>query len=244
MQKFIPIALLAILIVGCKGGDTTAATTGGSTGTAATTGSAPAADKEITLKMAPKQGEKYSYVMSMSGPTSNEIGMTMTAEKVEANEITMVTTFDSMKMNGTDAPAAVMDAMKKMKVISVTDATGKTLSTKLEGAPPGTPAPDTANAAYPTNPIKVGDTWEGTSKTGGVEVKGKYKLVKIETQNGMEVAVVESTLEGLPAGASQDGPAVTSFEIATGMPVLMTMKMKMKGPDGKDSVMTTEMKRK
>ncbi|MBC8065226.1 MAG: hypothetical protein H7Y17_10375 [Chlorobia bacterium] len=240
MQKFIPIALMAILIVGCKGGDTTASTGGGES----TTGGAMSADKSITLKMAPKQGEKYSYVMTSSGAASTEMGMTMTAEKVEADKITLVTTFDSMKMNGTDAPAAVMDAMKKMKVITEMDSSGKSLSTKIEGAPAGTPTPDASSTTYPTTPIKVGDTWEGTVKMSGTEMKTKYKLAKIETVGGMEVAVLESTTEGMPAGASQDGPTVTSVEIATGMPVSMMTKMKMKGADGKETVSTTEMKRK
>jgi hypothetical protein len=233
MQKLIPVALLAILLVGCKGGDSTAA--GGTT-----TGSGTASGESVTLKLNPKEGEKYSYMLNAAG---NEIGMSMTAEKVEADKITTVITFDSMKMNGTDAPAQVMDAMKKMKVTQVQDPTGKTLDVKMEGAPAGTPPMDTNSPSLPSGPVKVGDTWEGTSKLQGTEIKSKYKLAKIETQGGKQVAVIESTTEGLPGGMVQDGPAITTIEVATGMLMGMESKMKVKGPDGKEQTVSTSMKR-
>lgn len=238
MQKLIPIAMLAVLLVGCKGGDSTAAS--GTTTTGGGTVSGGSSADSVTIKFAPKAGEKFQYAMNAAG---TEMGMTMTAEKVEGDKVTMVTTIDSMKINGSDAPAAVMDSIKKMRVITVQDSTGKSIETKIEGAPAGTPAPDSNSPSYPSGPIKVGDTWEGTLKMGGSEVKSSYKLTKIEDQGGKQVAVIESTTTGLPGGMTQDGPSITVVEVANGMPISTDSKMKAKGADGKEQVITTSMKR-
>lgn len=235
MHKFFPIAVIAMLLIGCKGGDTTAATTGGGGGT----------DKAYTLKMNPKQGEKYAYMITQkSGEQNMEIGMTMTCEKAEADKFTMVTTFDSMKMNGQDAPAMVMDSMKKMKMITVTDSKGKSLETRVEGAPAGTPTPDSSNPSFPPGPVKVGDTWDGSAKVGGSDVKYQYKLASVGNEGGMEVATLEATATGIPEGGSFDGPMVVKIEVATGMPVSMSMKTKSKDPTGKEVSSSMEMKRR
>jgi hypothetical protein len=239
MQKFIPIALLAILIVGCKGGDTTAATTGG--GEASTTGATASADGSYTFKLNPKQGEKYTYVTQGSAMgMSTEQTMTMTVEKVDGDKFTIVTTMDGMKVNGKEATGAAGDALKKLKITSVMDSTGKSLETKLEGAPAGTPTPETPMTAFPAKAVKVGDTWEGTTKMQGADVKVSYKLAKVEGN----VATLESTMEGLPMGLTTDGPTIVEMDMATGMMISTTAKMKMKGPDGKEMAITSETKRK
>jgi len=242
MQKFIPLALVALLAIGCKGGD------GGSTavdspGTAAaTTGStaAPSTGGEYTLKFAPKQGDKVSYemVIDASGMKMG-MGMTMACEKVEGEKYTVVSTFDSMTMNGKEAPGG--DAMKKMKVTAVMDSHGKTLSSTVEGGAPGAQAPEVSGTAFPEKPVKVGDTWDGTTKMSGIEVKAHYKLAKVDGNT----ATLETTMEGLPNGMTTDGPSITEIDMTTGFPTSVTSKFKMKNPaDGKEMTMSMEMKRK
>lgn len=239
MQKFIPIALLAILIVGCKGGDTTAATTGGSTGTAAT-GSTPSADKTFTFKFAPKAGDKFSYGMKVDGGPQQqmEMGMTMVCDKVEGDKSTLTMSIDSMKMNGADAPAAVLDAMKKSKTTMEMDSTGKTLSVKSDT--PGATTSGFAGASFPTKAVKVGEEWEGTSNAGGKETKAKYKLASIENTGGKELAVLEVTPEGM-TGVTLDGPMIVKIDVANGMTHSMSMKGKTKDGTGKDIPMSMEM---
>ena len=77
-----------------------------------------------------------------------------------------------------------------------------------------------------------------------MELKSKYKLAKVETVDGKEAATIEVTVDGLPSGITPDGPTIYVVEVATGMPLSSTSKMKMKGADGKEVVQTTEMKRK
>jgi len=244
MQRFLTLAALAALAIGCKGGDSNSTMSQGSSSTTASTSSSSTVSGPVTLKYAPKQGEKYSYLMTASGAASTEIGMTMTCTKVEGDKSTVETTFDSMKMNGQEPPASVLDSFKKMKVITVTDSHGKSLETKVEGAPAGMPTPGSGSMAYPANPIKVGDTWDGTQKMGNTELKSKYKLAKVETVDGKEAATIEVTVEGLPSGITADGPTIYVVEVATGMPISSTSKLKMKGTDGKEVVQTTEMKRR
>jgi len=234
MQKFLPIALFAIMIIGCKGGDTTAATGGGAAAGSGTT---------YTLRMNPRQGEKYAYMVTQTGPQTMEMGMTMACEKAENGKFTMVTTFDSLKMDGKEAPAMVMESMKKMKMTTVTDSTGKTLETKVEGAPAGS-TPDSSNPSYPSGPVKIGDTWTGTSKVGGKEVNYTYKLASVANEGGSEVATLEATATGLPEGATIEGPMVVKIDVGSGMPVSMKLTTKSKGADGKDITSTMEMKRR
>ncbi len=237
MQKFIPIALFAILVVGCKGGDTTAATGGG----AGSSVVKPSSDGSYTLKFNPKEGEKYTYVTQTSATGMDlEQTMTMFCEKVDGDNRTIITTIDAMKMNGNEPPAAAADSLKKMKIITTMDSSGKTLETKMEGAPAGMPAPDSPVAAFPTKAVKVGDTWDGSLKMGGTDVKANYKLTSVEGGT----ATIESMMEGLPMGMTMESPAITKIDLSTGMPISTSSKMKMKGPDGKDAEITSEMKRK
>lgn len=217
---FLSVALI-LVVIGCKGGGA------------------------VSLKYAPKVGEKYSYLLSTSAMgQSSEMGLTMTCESEKDGKYTVITTYDSMKINGKDAAAAIMDPLKKMKMITVNDSTGKTLETKVEGGPPGSPAPQSnSSMSYPTKDIKVGETWEGKTKSGGADVTAKYKLAKVEKVGGKDAAYVDMEMTGLPDGASLDGPATNIIDLESGMPISMSMKMKMKSPDGKDAIITVEMKR-
>lgn len=242
MRKFIPLVFVAVLAFGCKGGDgsTAVQSTGGTTTGGST--AAPSADGTYTLKLSPKEGDKTSYDFTMdAGPVKMAMGMNMTCTKAETNKYTMVSTFDNIKMsmNGKDAPAAATDQMKNMKVTAVMDSTGKTLSSSIEGAPAGSQAPEMSGTAFPDHPVKVGDTWDGTTKMSGTEVKAHYKLAKVEGNT----ATLEITMEGLPGGMTSDG-MTTEIDLTTGMAISMHSKMSMKGPDGKDMGMTMEMKRK
>lgn len=233
MHKFIPIALLAIFMVGCKGGETTAATTGGG-------GSAPAAaNKTYTLKLSPKQGDKFNYVMKVDGGPDQQMEMdvSMLCEKVEGDNSTLVMSLEGMKMNGQEPPAAVLEAMTKAKTTMVMDSTGKTLSTKSDN--PG-PAQSFAGASLPANPVKVGDEWEGVSGADGKETKAKYKFTKVETVGGKEIAVFEVTPESMDS-VTLDGPIIVKVDTTNGMTHSMSMKGKTTGADGKESTVSMEM---
>jgi hypothetical protein len=237
MQKFIPVAILAALLIGCKGGETTSVEGGTPSGGAAT-------GKTYTFKLAPKQGDKFVYTMSINGGPSQqmEMGMTMNVDKVENGQSTITMSLDSMKMNGTDAPAAVLDAMKKSKTVMVIDESGKTISSKTEGAPSGS-SQSISGASFPANPVKVGDSWEGTSNAGGKETKAKYTFVRVENVGGKEVAVFEVVPQGIE-GLTLDGPMTVMVDVDNGMTRSMSMKGKAKGPDGKENPVSMDMKLK
>lgn len=238
MQKFIPIALLAILVVGCKGGDSTAAT-GGSAGTTSSNTSV-SADKTYTFKLAPKQGDKFSYAMKVDGGPQQqmEMGMTITCDKVEGDKSTLTMAIDAVKMNGQDAPASVLEAMKQATTTMEMDSTGKTLSVK--SAMPGGQNQGLIGASFPPKAVKVGDEWEGSTNASGKESKAKYKLASVESAGGKELAVLEVTPEDVEK-LTLDGPIIVKVDVANGMTHSLSMKGKNKGPDGKDIPMTMEM---
>jgi len=230
MRKFIPLAFVALVAFGCKGGDS---------GSTAIT---PSSDGSYTLKFSPKEGQKDSYELNANvGPAKLTMAMTLACTKVDGDKYTIVTTIDDVKgtANGQDMPAAIVDSMKKVKATAVMDSTGKTLSTQVEGGAPGQ-VPDAGGMNFPAKPVKVGDTWEGVTKSNGAEVKAQYKLTKVEGN----IATIESTLAGLPASITPDGPVVSQVDMTNGSLVSVTSKMTMKGQDGKENAMTVEMKKK
>lgn len=233
MQKFIPIALLAILVVGCKGGGTTAATTGGGSGT-----STAGAGKTYTFKLSPKQGDKFSYLMKVDGGPNQQMEMNVSVlcEKVEGDKTTLVTSLDSVKMNGQEPPTAVLDSMKSAKATIELDSTGKTLSAKSENPM----LSSFAGANFPGNAVKVGDEWEGTSGADGKETKAKYKFAKVESSGGKEIAVLEVTPESMDS-VTLDGPIIVKVDASNGMTHSMSMKGKAKGADGKETPVSMEL---
>ena len=235
MHKFIPIALTAIILVGCKGGETTSATTGGGASTPAAT----SANKSYTFKLSPKEGDKFSYVMKIDGGPDQkmEMDVSMLCEKVEGDKSTLVMSLDGMKMNGEAPPAAVLEAMTKAKTTMEMDSTGKTLSTKSDN--PGQ-TQSFAGASFPTKPVKVGDEWEGVSGAGGNETKATYKFATVESVGGKEIAVFEVTPEAMDS-ITLDGPIIVKVDTANGMTHSMSMKGKTKGADGKESSVSMEM---
>lgn len=235
MQKLIPVALLAILLVGCKGGDSTAA--GGTT----TGGSTSSGDKTYTLKLNPKEGDKFDYTMNMDAAGQKmEMEMSMVCDKAEADKYTLTMSVGNVKMNGAEAPAAVAEAMKKAKTTMVMDSTGKTLEVKSEG---GAQGGSFSGASLPTKPVKVGDEWEATSNVGGKDMTAKYKFARVENEGGKEIAVFEVTTTGME-GATLEGPITYKVDTSNGMTYGMSMKAKGKGPDGKEMISSVEMKQK
>lgn len=236
MYKFIPIIFAAVIAVGCQSSDSTvtdkgASTTGG--------GAAPAS---YTFKLAPKAGEKFVYDMSVDGGPAQgkmEMSMTMACEKVEGDNITMTMGLDSMKMGGKEAPADVLEMMKKSKTTMVMDSTGKTISSKTEGGSGA--SSDFAGAQFPTKALKIGDTWEAESGAGSNKTKATYKLVSVNKEGGKDIATLEVTPETVPNGRL-DGPMIVKVDVANGMTVQMSMKMIAKGADGKETPSSMEMK--
>ncbi|MBN9501444.1 MAG: hypothetical protein J0H02_06700 [Armatimonadetes bacterium] len=235
MHKILPMALIAILAIGCKGGESTMSTSGGG---------AASPDATYTLKFAPKEGEKRSYEMTMvGGPVDIKLGMNMECTKVDGDKATMVSTYDNvdMKIQGKPAPAQATEMLKSMKVTQTMDSTGKTIDTKVEGGMGGNEgAPEMNGMALPAKPVKIGDTWDGETKVSGQTVKAHYKLTAVDGN----IATLEVTMDGLPGGATLDGPMISKIDLNNGMTESMDMKMKEKSPDGKENVMAISMKKK
>lgn len=167
-----------------------------------------------TLRLKPKQGEKHTFVV-----TTNTGGQTSTTEavvectKVEGDKVTMATT-----VNGVTST-------------SVMDATGKVVESSV---------PSSATVGFPTNPVKVGDTWEATTKMAGKDVQAKVKLAKVEGN----AATLETTIGSIDPNLQIVGPIVSVIDVDTGMTISTHVEMKITPPGSKEMTMTSDTKRK
>ena len=215
MRKMIVGLALAGLAVGCSGG------------------ALSAANKTYTLTLNPKEGQTYSYNLTTGAGGQNiSMDMTMTAQKVEANQVTFETKLSNMMMAGKPAPGATDETIqllldKQSKPISGTIEAGAGAGTKISGDDASVPTP-----RLPANPVKIGDTWTVQEKTGSTV----YKLTSVGNEGGKQVAHIEMT--GPAAGQTKlDGPADFVVDVDTGMPI--SLQMTADGPMGKT---TTSMK--
>ncbi|HZH98899.1 MAG TPA: hypothetical protein VEX38_08000, partial [Fimbriimonadaceae bacterium] len=161
-----------------------------------------------------------------------DMRMTMKVTKIEGDQITINSTVDSMTSMGQQAPP---DMLKTMGSTSVMDRTGKT----VQGSG-GAGASMGAAAAFPTHPVKVGDTWESESEVQGKKVKAQNKFVKVETVNGKEAAHIQVTIPD-QKDIKMTKPLDMWVELSNGM--LLKMEMEGQSPTAPDNKMQMTMTR-
>jgi hypothetical protein len=198
MRKAIAAVLLGFLVVGCSSGG----------------GLMSGGAKTYTLTMNPKQGQAFSYKMTMAtkgGPqaTTMEANFTTTAEKIESDKITMQTQFGDMSMNGQPVPAAASAALKT-PIEQVLDKHGKLIS--QTGGPPGMSQTAAASSNLPDHPIKVGDTWSIDFQG----VKATCKLISVDNEGGKDIANIETTIAPNDK-VKLDKPFTSKIDVETGM---------------------------
>jgi hypothetical protein len=202
MRRAIYAALMGFLVAGCSSGGLA----GGG------------ASKEYTILLNPKPGQAYNYEMTMNGKgptgaaTTMDSTLTLTAEKVESDKVTMKVQVNKMQMNGRDFPGGTMAATEQ-----VLDRHGKTITV---GGAASAQAQGMAGSTLPTNPVKVGDTW--TAQFQGVQATSK--LVSVESKDGKQVGHIEVTI------APNDKMTATKpFETEIDMDTGMTLSAIMDG---------------
>jgi hypothetical protein len=184
-----------------------------------------AAQPAYLLRIKAKPGQAYKYKMDIDQGTTAKIGMNMTMKvtKVQKGETTINTTMGAFTMNGQPAPAQIADQMKKLLIVSVMDARGRTLRTETKGLQGFSGAANQGNTVpYPEKPVKVGGTWTGEAEMRGTKVKTSYKLVGVKAVAGRQAAVIHAVPSNMP-GLKLSGPIVFSVELATGFPISMSM---------------------
>jgi len=211
MTKFRPLAL-SLSVLGC----------------AAST--VAVAQPTYRLRMNLKPGQTFVYRMNMDMASSGQqrkmgMKMAMKATAVNAGKTTMKTTFLEFTQDGRPAPAETMKALSKMYVVSVLDETGKTLSTKMVGAPAGTPAPaNGTSTVYPARALRVGDTWSAMVDMQGRKVQTKYRLAQVGSFAGRKAAKLEAR-PNIPGQSGPPQPMIVWVELASGMPLHVDANM-------------------
>jgi hypothetical protein len=183
------------------------------------------AQPSYLLRIKGKPGQTFKYQMNVDQGPSGKMGMQMSMKvaKVQAGQTTVNTTMGGMTMNGQAAPPQIAEQFKKMMIVTVMDARGRTLKTETKGVPGFTGSANQGNTVpYPDKPVKVGGTWSGESDVQGTKVKTNYKLVQVKSVSGKQAAVIHATPTNMP-GMKLDGPIVFSVELATGFPISMSM---------------------
>lgn len=180
-----------------------------------------AAAQAVNLRFTPPVGKPYTYEMKVDSGARNllTMRMTMKATKSSGGTSTMVTTFGNMTSMGRPAPPAQATQMRKMRVITVQNANGKVLSSKIENAPPGMQNPGAgASVAYPARPVRVGETWTGDVQSAMGNYKTTYKLLRVGNFGGVRAAQIQATPKA-PQANVKISPIRYWVELSTGMPL-------------------------
>lgn len=213
MKKVFGFLLLSVIAAGCSGGGDTL--------------SGVASNEPITLAINVKPGDSWTYVMNIvaqTGTLTQNVTMEMNSKVISAepNKFVFENGTGDMTIDGKAPAPEVLVVLQKMKVFVTLDSKGKAISTRLEGAPPGTPIDSGQQSVpFPDHPIKPGDSWEGETSLRGEKVKGKYKFVAVEEVSGKRAAKIEAAIE--TSQIAMDKPMLFWIDIASGMAVKMEM---------------------
>jgi hypothetical protein len=210
MQKLLAAGLSLAIFIGCA------------------EGAAPhllVPGQEYTLHFRPPLQKRAHYVLKVDmGPTAFGIEFSTTAIKHVAGKYTLVTIIDSMNVPG-GTPVQMKKMIADSKLTEVIDEHGKVLSSDargpmkqmMQGA-----SVDSAGAVFPQKPVRVGDSWAGTSDSAGPKATVRVTLASVKTVGGKQFA----TLRMVPTSKVSltfKGPIVVMVEISTG--VLRSMEI-------------------
>jgi hypothetical protein len=164
--------------------------------------------KGYTFAYKPKVGDSATYAMKVGGtaagqPISVEATVKMKITDAGSGNIKIETT--------TELPTGSQTTVETL------DPSGKVIGASLDGKP----VPDASSAGstrdmMPGHPVKVGDSWSGTRTVGGQTMTAGYKLEKVETVGGVQLATIDITKLDAPQGKLA-GPSSVVLEPATGM---------------------------
>src|SRR5689334_19268063 len=121
MRKSILVALAGLMVVGCSSGTMGA-------------GEKAPANKTYTFVLNPQPNQKFNYDVTMDAkdptgkPMKMEMGMSMTAQKVETDKITFKTEVTKMLVNGAAMPGVTPEMLKQASTEQVLDKHGKLVS--------------------------------------------------------------------------------------------------------------------
>jgi|GEM_PF-1879675 len=255
----------ALVVKGTNPGPTGVTPNGKSSLTKGQRGALAAAGS-YNLRLNPTQGEHYSLAIQ-TGPSSTGgtpgMGMSMNIvtdisyPTVSASQIiqkSRITKFD-MNLPGMQQNSQIkaqmqktMDSVKAMTFTEVMNRQGKATKTTVSGGDPqlakaaqqfgGSMA--SSFTAFPAHPVKIGDTWQGTS--GKIQTPLTYKLIAVKTVNGKQVAEVSMNSSLNKSGMQSKMAGTMEFDLATG--VINSGKISTSTiMQGKSNVMDTTIKR-
>lgn len=189
--------------------------------------------KTYDLAIRVKPGDKFNYTVVMTGDSAGEpVNITMGVDKVQNDVATFRIKIDTGSLPGGDDPT-LKAMLEKISIIQDIGKRGKVVGKiRMEGMPTG--FEDVADsmpdfATFPDHPVRVGDTWTGTTKVGSKDVRATFKLKEIEDLGGRKIAVLEMPPFEDPE-LKMDGPTISKVDLITGMPY----EIKMSGMQGKE----------
>tara|TARA_R110002094_G_scaffold150223_7_gene138687 strand:+ start:1290 stop:2141 length:852 start_codon:yes stop_codon:yes gene_type:complete len=182
------------------------------------------------LKLAPKQGEAFSYDLTVGSGTAVHMSVRfcMLVEQVQGDRVTLLTTFEDMRLQGKSLPAEVLEGVKNIRVREVMSSTNNLVSSSTEGLLPGESAPESSYAvSFPEGLVRIGDTWKATSTNSSKQLTADCKLVRINDVGSTRVAVIESSFaQDMGLSVALNGPATRLVDTANGMLLEANMRAK------------------
>ncbi|HVL38535.1 MAG TPA: hypothetical protein VM328_04000 [Fimbriimonadaceae bacterium] len=210
-------ALLSTLI-GCGTSES-----GGIAGTAA-----PPAERAVTLRLQPKEGETHTYDATMKmtlGAGEQEMGLDVKMEvvrdvtKVEPGKFTIKESARNVEVSGTGMLGAMAEQMKNNLQSSTATRVYDERNKMIEGDDGAAAAAGAGNftAIYPEKPVKAGDTWSDTLSAQGTDIKVNYKAEGIEQIAGKDAMKI--TMDFEPDNAMKfKGPLTFWVDVESGIP--------------------------
>lgn len=240
----IALGLIAAALAGCQGQKGTQVGAPQSEEKTSTAAAAPPASEAVALRLAGKPGTKLTMEMTMEmtmeggtnpqGGTAPEGSMKVvqrsTGELISNadDKISWKWTTDEVKATGTGVMASMGPMFEQRKgqvVTTVYDPRGKVLSREPAGTDGGE-----QEFVLPEQPVRIGDSWKGTSTAGTQQMEMTYKLVGLEDLEGEPVYKVEGKIRR--QGSTVEMPMTFWMSRELGMPMKIESELEQPSPNG------------
>jgi hypothetical protein len=191
-----------------------------------------------TLRLNLHQGQviKYKLLVDRDNPKeSGEFDSSYTITDVKENLIEMDCRATGLKINGQDRgkdlDAAWGGQVAKLPWTPLSRRTGIATGYDAQNIKPDmVPILNEAGiylAYFQRQPVKVGDSWPGSTTATGGCTGGRFTLTKIGTDHGKQMAYFDVTRIGFADPANKlVGPMHIIVDMATGLPTVVDYKVR------------------
>ncbi|MHB8637177.1 MAG: hypothetical protein ACYC96_11975 [Fimbriimonadaceae bacterium] len=181
MKDFCWVLLAVALLPGCASG---ASVPSGVSGTTKDQPHAASKGDGVKFEYKPKLGQTTVYDIKIAGGTAAHPFHTTQTRTVTVTDAGSGNYRVETTLEGPMTPkTVVVEVLSPKRAVLSTLVNGKTVGAYDGGASPRDMMPD--------RPVVIGSNWNAKQTVAGKTIESQYKLEKVETVNGVEVATVD-----------------------------------------------------